>query len=157
MNLLTPNRLQSLAHRADAIFTPIAQVVTRIVFGQAFFLTGLGKLRNLPKIVEFFDSLGIPLADVQAPMVATIECVGGILLILGLGTRVTACLLTCTMVVALLTADRAKLFEGFAFSESFADVAPLPFLVGVLWLLAKGAGKLSLDHLVVPRLLRQKS
>ena len=140
----------SLAHRVDALFTPVAQLVTRVVFGQAFLLTGLGKLQNLDRIVGSFESLGIPFANVQAPFVATVEFVGGILLVLGLGTRVASLLLCGTMVVAVLTAHLGV----FAFDASFADIAPLPFLVAVLWLLAKGAGALSVDHVLAQRAAR---
>jgi putative oxidoreductase len=142
---------RSLALRADAWFTPLAQLLTRLVFGQAFLLTGLGKLRNLPGITKFFEDLGIPFASIQAPMISALEFGGGILLLLGLGTRVFAALLSCTLVVALATADRADLMAGFAFEKSFADVAPLPFLVGLVWLIAKGAGKLSVDHVLERR------
>ncbi len=141
----------SLASTGDAVFTPVAQILTRLVFGQAFFLTGLGKLNNLPKITEYFESLGIPFAKAQAPMIAALECAGGILLLLGLGTRIFAALLACTMVVALMTAHRAEVMQGFTFDLSFADIAPLPFLVGLVWLIAKGPGILSADYVITRR------
>jgi putative oxidoreductase len=147
----SPTSGSSLAYRVEAIVVPIAQLLTRIVFGQAFLLTGLGKLNDLPKVTQFFESLGVPAANVQAPMVAVIECAGGALLLLGLGTRIAAFLLTCVMVVALITAHPNELVDGLTGTMSFADVAPLPFLVGVLWLLALGAGKLSLDALIQRR------
>lgn len=143
--------LHSLASSADTFLTPVAQVLTRLVFGQAFLLTGWGKLHSLPKTTAFFESLGIPFANVQAPMISALEFVGGILLLAGLGTRIFAFLLSCTMVVALATADRADLIAGFTFDKSFADVAPLPFLVGLVWLIAKGPGMLSVDHLLAKR------
>lgn len=137
--------------RIDQWTTPVAQVVTRLVFGQAFALIGWGKLQNLERVTQSFTDLGIPAPAIQAPMIATIEFVGGILLIAGLGTRLAALLLTGTMVVATATAHAAELGEGFTFAKSFADISPLPFLVAMLWLLAKGAGKLSVDELVFGR------
>ncbi len=134
--------------RLEVAFGTAAPIVTRLVFGQAFALTGFGKLTNLDKIVAFFTELGIPFPSVQAPMVAVIELVGGILLVFGLATRVTALLLISTMLVALATADREGLLSGFVLGESFANVAPLPFLVALIWLVAKGAGRLSLDHML---------
>ena len=125
--------------------------MTQVVFGQAFALTGWGKLQHLDKIIAFFTDLGIPLPGVQTPMVATIEFVGGIFLVLGLGTRITSMLLLSTMIVALATADRASLLQGFVLGESFADVTPLPYLVALLWLIAKGAGKVSIDRVLANR------
>lgn len=143
--------LLSLPARLDARLAPVALLATRLVFGQSFLLTGLGKLRNLDDLVEFFRSLGIPFASVQAPMVASLEFVGGILLMLGLGTRAAAALLSSTMVVALLTADRASLLQAFTFGEGFANVAPVPFLVAMLWLIAKGPGPFAVDQLIARR------
>lgn len=140
-----------LFHRFDTLLSPHAPLVTRLVFGQAFAVTGYGKFQNLEKIVGFFTELGIPLPSVQAPMVAAFELVGGILLMLGLGTRAAALVLASTLVVALATADRDGLLQGFRFGESFANVAPLPFLVGLLWLVAKGPGRVSLDHRIGKR------
>ena len=127
---------------------PTALLLTRLVFGQAFLVTGWGKLGNLAGITKFFEELGIPLASVQAPMVATIEFVGGLLLLLGLGTRVAALLLTSTMLVALATAHRGDFVPALTFAKSLADVTPFPFLVGLLWIIARGAGGLSVDGML---------
>ena len=140
--------LASLSHFFDVAATPVAQLVTRLAFGQAFALTGWGKLHNLENTTKFFESLGIPAANVQAPMVATIEFVGGLLLVLGLGTRFAALLLTGTMVVALLTAHGSDIAAAFQLDKGFDAAAPIPYLVATLWLLAKGAGTLSLDALI---------
>lgn len=141
----------SLASTGDAVLTPIAQLLTRLVFGQSFFLIGLGKLNDLAKTTESFENLGIPFAKAQAPMIAALECVGGILLLLGLGTRIFALLLGCTMVVATLTAHRAEVMHAFTFDTSFASISPLPFLVGLVWLVAKGPGRISADYVIVRR------
>lgn len=130
---------------------PTALLLTRLVFGQAFLVTGWGKLGNLAGITKFFEELGIPLASVQAPMVATIECVGGILLLLGLGTRYVTLLLMSTMLVALATAHRGDFGPAFLLDKSFADVTPLPFLVGLLFVFARGSGPLAADRLLEQR------
>jgi putative oxidoreductase len=140
-----------LASRADTWLSPLAPLATRVVFGQSFALTGFGKLTNLDGLVGFFTELGIPLPSLQAPMVATLEFVGGLLLVLGLGTRVVALALIGTMVVALLTADRGALGSAVLWQQGFADVTPLPFLIGLLWLAAKGPGRISGDALLAAR------
>jgi putative oxidoreductase len=144
----------SLSNRLDSWFTPLAQIVTRVAFGQAFAITGWGKLHNLEGLTKFFTDLGIPAANIQAPFIATLEFVGGLCLVLGLATRPMALLLSCTMVVALVTAHGEDLAKVVTLDESFANVAPIPFLVAMLWLIAKGAGKLSVDHLIAKRSAR---
>src|SRR5215468_6307248 len=84
-------------------------LLTRLVMGQAFFLTGRGKLANFANTVQFFTNLGIPLPQLNAAFVSRLEFYGGIALILGLGTRLVAAGLASTMLVALATADK----QGF--------------------------------------------
>lgn len=131
-------------------------LLTRLVFGQAFAVTGYGKLDNLAGVTSFFEELGIPFASLQAPMVATIEFVGGILLLLGLGTRYVTLLLMSTMLVALVTAHRGDFGMVFAFEKSFADVTPMPFVVGLLLLFTRGPGPLAADRLVAPLFQRAR-
>jgi putative oxidoreductase len=141
----------SFTQRIEQVVTPLAQLVARLVFGQAFLLVGMTKLNGLDQTTQSFAELGIPLANVQAPLVAGLEFVGGILLIAGLGTRAVALLLGATMVVAVVLAHAGEITEGLTMTKSFADVSPLPFLVAMLWLLAKGAGTFSVDHLLTRR------
>jgi putative oxidoreductase len=127
----------------------LAAVLVRLTIGQAFLLTGLGKLRNQERTADYFASLGIPAASAQAWFVGGLECVGGGLLILGLVTRPIATMLIGTMVVAILTADRADFLGALAVSpeKGLTDVVPWMFGLLLLALVAHGAGRLSLDHL----------
>src|SRR5665213_2543897 len=59
----------------------------RLNWGWLFFITGKGKLINHTQVVTFFTSLHLPAPDTTAWFVATVECFGGLLLFLGLGTR----------------------------------------------------------------------
>src|SRR5213078_496633 len=86
----------------------IGPLLVRLIVGIAFVLTGWGKLHSLDNVTEFFTDLGIPLPHANAVFVSTVEFVGGLLLILGLGTRIAAALLIGVMTVALLTAIGPK-------------------------------------------------
>ncbi|MBW2401699.1 MAG: DoxX family protein [Deltaproteobacteria bacterium] len=146
----TVQRVNSLVESASRRFGSIAPLATRIVIGLAFFQAGLGKWRHMPNIVQFFDSLGIPLPAFNAYLVASMVLVGGLALILGLFTRFFAAGLTTTMVVALLTADTADFLASWSASSEIAptDVTAFTFLLFLVWLVAYGAGKLSLDALL---------
>ncbi len=128
----------------------LAPLATRIVIGLAFFHTGSGKWHNFAHTVEFFTSLGIPAPAANAAFVSTLELVGGPLLIVGLLTRPVAALLSSTMVVALLTADRANFLAswGSASETSPTDIAAFTFLLFLGWLVFHGPGTLSLDRLL---------
>lgn len=125
-------------------------LLTRLMVGFGFYMTGSGKLKNLDGIIEFFTSLGIPYAKYQAPFVAHLEYYGGILLILGLLTRPVGFLLSGTMVVALLTADKADFLASWTTeSEKVpAEITAFTYLVFLLWLFVSGGGLLSLDALL---------
>ena len=103
----TATRVNAAVTRITDSFGFIAPLATRIVIGLAFFQAGTGKFRNFENVIGFFDSLGIPFPALNAGIVASMETVGGIMLILGLFTRFFASGLSVTMVVALLTADTA--------------------------------------------------
>jgi putative oxidoreductase len=132
---------EGLVRLGDAL-RPLVLLALRVVIGVGFFYAGKGKFGNLDGVVEYFRDLGIPAPQLQAPFIAGLELAGGIALVAGLGTRVFALLLSCTMVVALLTEHRNEL--GLVLSD-FTEVAPLPFLLPLLVLLAFGAGGISVD------------
>jgi putative oxidoreductase len=119
-------------------------LLSRITVGWVMAESGWGKFQNLPKVVEFFQSLGIPAANIQAPFVAGVELVGGILLILGLLTRLISIPLSITMIVAILTAKREDIT---AFSDLFG-LSEYLYIVLMVWLIFMGPGKASLDQIL---------
>ena len=125
----------------------LPSVAARVALGTVFVQSGWGKLHDLPRVVEYFASLGIPAPQLQAPFVAGVELAGGALLLAGLFTRVASVPLAATMVVALLTAKRADIASA---SDLFGMVELL-YLLLLGWLSAFGAGALSLDALLARR------
>jgi putative oxidoreductase len=125
-------------------------LLTRLLVGFAFLDSGGGKLANIENTVNFFTELGIPFPELNAAFVARLEYYGGMLLLAGVLTRVVALLLSSTMIVALLTADRETFIGALTRSSEIglSDVAP--FVLGVLlsWLVIRGAGAISLDALL---------
>ena len=132
-------------------FAPLLLLGIRLYWGWQFMVTGLGKLRNQEKVVEFFTSLNIPLPALNAHFVSGLEFFGGILLLLGLFTRPVALLLTGSMFVAYWTADHDALLAIFSDSEKFYSATPYPFLFAIVVLLVFGAGAISLDALIARR------
>ena len=129
-------------------------LLTRIVIGYAFYLTGSGKLSDLTKVTGFFTNLGIPFPELNAAFVSRLEYYGGILLILGLLTRPVAALLAATMVVALATADRADFISalhglfGAESKKDLTDVTPVIYGIFLFWLIVQGPGIASLDAII---------
>ena len=142
---LAQNALR-FAHSLD--FLP--PLLTRVLLGLAFYQTGSGKWSDLDKPTSFFKDLGIPFPRANAAFIATLELAGGICLMLGLGTRVVALLLSATMLVALLTAERENF--GKNFPGGLLDVVPIVYGLLLLWLILTGPGRVSGDHLLGKKL-----
>lgn len=124
----------------------------RLYWGWQFAQTGWGKLHHLDKITAFFTSLNIPAPEFNAHFVSGLEFLGGFLLIVGLGSRITALLLTGNMLVAYWTADREALFSIFSDPGKFYVADPYTFLFASVMILVFGAGVVSLDALLARRL-----
>lgn len=123
-----------------------APLLTRLVVGLAFFYSGHGKLQNLDGTTSFFRDLGIPFPVANAIFISSLEYIGGACLIVGLGTRVFSALLSSTMIVALLTADKESFVTKFP--ADLSDVTPVVFLMFLIWLVLYGPGAVSLDRLI---------
>lgn len=143
-------RSMNAASKIAAALQFAAPLLTRLLVGVTFFYTGQGKLQNLDRTTAFFTDLGIPFASANALFISSLELVGGICLMLGLGTRVFSLLLSSTMIVALLTADKAS-FLG-KFPAELTDVSPVVLLVLLIWLALYGPGRVSLDWFLGRRL-----
>ncbi len=122
---------------------PIGPLVARIVCGEVFMSTGWGKLNNLPKITQLFIDLGIPAPGIMAPFVSGVEFFGGLLLLVGLFTRIAAPPLVIVMVVAIASA-KADQIDSLDTLLGFEEMS---YLAMFLWLAIAGPGKLSLDYL----------
>lgn len=119
-----------IGHRPD-----LGILVLRIVIGVAFIAHGYVKFAGgIENVAGFFTTLGIPAALLMAWVVALVEFVGGLAILLGVGTRLAALLLSVVMVVAIAT---AKFPLGFLGGYEL-DVVILGSLIA---LLLGGSGK----------------
>jgi putative oxidoreductase len=123
----------------------LSTLLLRIVLGISFFVHGLVKFQGgIGNIVGWFESIGIP--GFLAYVVGAVELVGGIALILGLGTRIVSALLTLVMLGAIL---KAKLAIGFLGTAEMAGYElDLAFLVIALFLAVNGSKLWSVDEAV---------
>ena len=120
----------------------LAPLFARFIVGWEFLWSGLGKLQNLPAIVENFVGWHIPAPTILAPFVSGVEFFGGIFLLVGFMTRISAGALGVAMIVAIASAkwdqvDSVLTLVGFDESE---------YLALFLWLAIAGAGSVSVDR-----------
>ncbi|MCW1924521.1 DoxX family protein [Luteolibacter arcticus] len=138
---------EKLIAGADLAKSPLLLAV-RLYWGWQFFTAGKGKLMDLPATASFFKELGIPLPMFNAVVASCTECFGGLLLLMGLASRLTAIPLLVTMIVAYLTADMEVVKGIFSDPDAFVTAAPFLFLLSSLLVLVFGPGVVSIDHLL---------
>jgi putative oxidoreductase len=126
-------------------------LVVRLYWGWQLMQSGWGKLHHLDKVTDFFTSLNLPAPGVTAHFVSGLEFFGGLLLILGLGSRLIGLILSVNMLVAYWTADRDALFAVFSDPGKFYNADPYTFLFASAMVLVFGAGLFSVDALLKKR------
>jgi len=141
-----------LLNRASSSLASPFLLAVRLYWGWQFMQTGWGKLTDIGKVIHFFTDLGIPAPVLNAYFVSALEFGGGLLLLVGLGSRLIALPLVIDMVVAYITADREALFSIISDPDKFTAAAPFTFLVASLVVLIFGAGWFSFDALVAGRM-----
>jgi putative oxidoreductase len=130
--------------RAPGLFA----LTIRIVSGVFFVSVSLGKFFDHASETNDFNRYGLPLPAAAVILAGIIELLGGLALIVGLGTRIAAAALAADMVGAIATAGRV---DGGTFHLGVAPALLLLMLV-VLW---AGPGTWSLDRVVARRLDRR--
>jgi putative oxidoreductase len=141
-------KLYGLLVRVASAFQPVLLLVIRLYWGWQFAQTGWGKLQHLDRVTKFFTSLGIPLPGANAVFISVLELVGGILLALGVSSRLIALLFVGDMVVAYITADHQAFVSFISDQDKFVAASPFAFLLASLVILIFGPGRFSLDALL---------
>jgi len=131
----------------NALRSPVLLPI-RLYWGWEFFLTGKGKLLDLSKPTEYFASLGIPLPHFNAILAGCTECFGGLLLLVGLASRLITLPMMILLVVAYLTADSEAARAIFSDPDKFLGAAEFQFLFAVVIVFVCGPGAFSLDALL---------
>ena len=120
-------------------------LAVRLYWGWQFAQSGWGRLHHISQATSFFASLNLPFPQATVIAISTLEFVGGILLVIGLASRLTGLLLAGDMFVAYLTSDREALSSIFSDPGKFYGADPYTFLFAALIVLIFGAGLFSVD------------
>jgi putative oxidoreductase len=131
---------------------PPATVLIRLAVGIIFFTQGILKFIDPAWGVLRFAKIGFPYPDFTAHFVGTFEIVCGLLVTIGILTRLASVPLLIVNLTAIATTKIPELFrpeQGFWFmvSDARTDFA---MLMGLLFLLIEGAGSLSIDKRMTP-------
>ena len=127
---------------------PVVLLLARVAIGVIFLVHGYQKFATMgiAGTTKFFESVGIPLAGVAAPAVATLEVVGGLALILGAALPIAGTLLALNMVGAIVFVHGANGLAGEGGYEFVLALAAASLAVGFT-----GGGAFALDNVLLRR------
>ena len=122
-------------------------LIGRILIAPIFIMSGLEKFMDLSGTASAIASKNLPYADILAIATASVETLGGVLVIIGWQTRLAA------LALALFTAVAAYFFHDFWHQPPGAEhtnnmihfMKNVSIVGGFLMLMAAGAGRYSLD------------
>jgi putative oxidoreductase len=123
-------------------------LIGRFLIAALFLPAGIAKLTGFAGTVGYIQSVGLPSPTAAAVLALIVEIAGGIALLIGFQTRITA------VVLAVFTFFASVFFHAYwAAPADQAFVAQLLFfkniavIGGLLVLASSGAGKFSIDGL----------
>jgi putative oxidoreductase len=124
-------------------------ILVRLLVGWVFFSEGVQKFLFPAALgVGRFAKIGIPAPHFFAPFVGVVEIVCGLLVIVGFLTRLAAIPLAIDISVAIATTKIPMLAKDGFWGTMHEARTDLCMLLGSLFLIAVGSGRLSLDTTV---------
>lgn len=134
-------------HTVDSGLSSI--LLVRLIVGCVFLVEGIQKFLFAEALgVGRFVKIGIPAPGIMAPFVGTVETVCGALVILGLLTRLASIPLMIDILVAIVTTKVPFYLEHGFWAMAHESRTDWSMLLGSVFLLIVGAGRLSLDAIL---------
>jgi putative oxidoreductase len=130
------------SHTNAAVTGEVFRTILRLVVGVVLMAHGFLKLTDIGAFEESLVSMGFPIPRASAWAAALAEFLGGAGLFFGFWTRLAAIVGSIVMVTAIATvhATNGLLAENGGFEY------PLVLLAALLYFLAAGAGRYSMDE-----------
>ena len=119
----------------------------RLTWGHQFYLLGSDLLSNVDKSIVHFITLNVPAPTFHVYFVGYTEVICGILMMIGLASRLSSLFLIYITISALAIAHSPALIDfQFITDPSLLVIEPpYPYLITSILVLCFGPGKVSLD------------
>ncbi|MEH6394490.1 DoxX family protein [Pseudoalteromonas sp.] len=125
--------------------TNVSSLLARVGLAALFILTSFSKIQYFDATAQYMASAGLP--EFLLPLVIAFELIGGLLIVLGLLTQLTAIAFAAFSIVSALL-FHFQLDDQMQFLMFYKNIA---MAGGFLALASLGAGKFSIDHLLLNR------
>jgi uncharacterized membrane protein YphA (DoxX/SURF4 family) len=140
-----------LLRRITRTQAPAVTALIRLAVGSIFLSEGIQKFLFPAELgVGRFIKIGIPAPGLLAPFVGVVEIGCGLLVLVGLATRLATVPLVIDMLVAIATTKIPILLQRGFWAMAHEARTDLAMLLGAVFLLIVGAGPLSLDARLTP-------
>lgn len=149
LNPLKGNTMKTATTNQNALVSAAG----RILLAAIFIFSALGKIAAPEATIGYIQSVGLPFATLGLAIAIAVELGGGVLLVLGVKTRLVAAGLAAFSIVT-----------GLAFHNAIGDQNQLIHLLknfamagGLLQVVAFGAGAFSVDQRISRVAVRQRA
>ena len=133
-------------------------IIIRLMVGSVFLSEGIQKFLFADKLgAGRFLKIGLPNPDFLGPFVGSFEIVCGLLILLGLFTRLAAFPLLTIIIVAIVSTKAKLLAEDGFWSMLHDSRTDWSMLLGSIFLILKGGGKWSVDNFLWKNLKSKNS
>lgn len=125
-------------------FRPSVPLVLRVVLGSLFVWHGVDKFDvGISTIKGMYEMWGVLAPGFTAPLTAVVEIIGGVALILGIGTRIATMMLSVVMIGAIVYVKKDL---GIISSQPMPGAElDLAILAGLIAVMISGPGRYSID------------
>ena len=151
--------LLRLVLQGDRRWEWLPVLVARVSLGAFFAISGWNKLfqeENRASLVETMIEAGIPFPEFMSVFLASVECFGGMFLIVGLLSTFWSIALTIAMIVAIATVEiHHAIPPGLGpldWLDYFLYLPQVMYVILFVWLIVTGPGRHSIDHIIARKL-----
>ncbi|NMM40593.1 DoxX family protein [Pseudoalteromonas arctica] len=123
----------------------VSSLLARVGLATLFILTSFSKIQYFDTTAQYMAATGLP--EFLLPLVIAFELLGGLLIVLGLLTQLTAIAFAAFSIVSALL-FHFQLDDQMQFLMFYKNIA---MAGGFIALASHGAGKFSIDHILLNR------
>ena len=123
-----------------------ALLILRVLIGVVFLMHGVGKIQGgIPGVGAFLGQVGFPVPVFFGYVLTFVEVLGGIALIIGVFTRLSALLLSIVMILAIITVKASVGLIAAPGSGGTGAELDIALLAGLLAVLLQGPGRYAVE------------
>lgn len=140
-------RIKKIIHTDDSNVT----ILIRLMLGVIFLSEGIQKFLFPDQLgMGRFEAIGLPWPEVLCPLVGTVEIIAGILISVGLITRIASSITLAIMYIAIATTKYQILSQSGFWVMLHGTRTDYAMIMGSIYLIINGGGRYAVDRIIYP-------